>query len=430
MEREGAPAAAAVSLAGFYALYFGTVGILQPFLPAYLRGKGLSATQVGVVLALSPCVSLLGPPLWGHLADRGQRPGQVLTLLATGGAVTFACLLGVEGFLPLVCAMAAYGLFNSGVTPLADGLALQHVAARGGAYAHLRMFGSLGYIVTSVLFGWASAALWGGTVGRAAVVVPVLLLVALALWSLRLRVAGPPGPPGLHAAAAPPRPARRAAPLAGLQLLRERDMRLFLAATSLHWLACAPFHGMLSIHVTALGLSPAVVGTTAGVGVAAELAMMLAFPRIAGARAPRHLLALAFAASAVRWAGMALAVRPGVMVALSLLHAFSFGMFYLAAVGFMARRVPDAIRSSGQALFASATFGVGGLVGYALSGRLYDAIGGHRLFALAAALEGVSLLLILLARPAPAPADAPLLRPAVPGPGPASSPSDRGAGEG
>ena len=31
-----------VPLAGFYALYFGTTGIVLPFLPAYLRGLDLT----------------------------------------------------------------------------------------------------------------------------------------------------------------------------------------------------------------------------------------------------------------------------------------------------------------------------------------------------------------------------------------------------
>ncbi len=80
-------------LVGFYFLYFGTVGITQPFLPAYLRSLALSTTEVGLLLALSPLASLLTPPLWGHLADRTGRLGHVLTLLAMGAALCFAPLL-------------------------------------------------------------------------------------------------------------------------------------------------------------------------------------------------------------------------------------------------------------------------------------------------------------------------------------------------
>ena len=56
-------------------------------------------------------------------------------------------------------------------------------------------------------------------------------------WSLPLRdsaAAGPPAAPAGGAAAA----------------ARTADFRWLLAATCLHWMACAPYHGTLSIHVT------------------------------------------------------------------------------------------------------------------------------------------------------------------------------------
>jgi PPP family 3-phenylpropionic acid transporter len=88
------------------------------------------------------------------------------------------------------------------------------------------------------------------------------------------------------------------------------------------------------------------------------------------------------------------------IILLSLLHGMTFGAFYVASIGFLGRRVPAALRTSGQALFASVTFGLGGLVGYLLSGVGYDAFGGHRLFALAAMIEFLAAGLVLRATPA------------------------------
>jgi PPP family 3-phenylpropionic acid transporter len=65
--------------------------------------------------------------------------------------------------------------------------------------------------------------------------------------------------------------------------------------------------------------------------------------------------------------------------------------------------VPPHLRASGQALFAAVTFGVGGLIGYPAAGAGYDALGGHRLFAVAAALELLPMLLVLRVRPPPEP---------------------------
>ncbi len=376
------PAAGRVSLAGFYFLYYATVGIILPFLPAYLKSLSLSATQVGLLLSISPLVSLLAPPLWGHLADRTGRASRVLSGLTLGAALAFSLLLVARSFPALVGSMMTYAFFASAFTPLIDSLAMHHVARTGGSYAHLRLFGSLGFIASTVVFG-----LLVDRVDETLVLTPMVLLTLLVPWTFTLRDTATVGP--------------RPHPLAGLRLLRHPDFRWLLAATSLHWVACAPYHGSLSIHVMSLGLSPSVVGLTAGAGVLAEVVVMALYPRLAGGFAPRHVLGFAFATSALRWCGMALTSSAGVLVALAPLHGLTFGAFYVACVAFLARRVPPELRASGQALFAAVTFGVGGLVGYASSGAAYDWLGGHRLFAVAGVLELAAAVLVLQASPPP-----------------------------
>jgi len=383
-------------LAGFYFLYFGALGITLPFLPAYLASLSLSATQVGLLLALQPLMALVMPPLWGHLADRSGRPDRVLTWISIGACAAFAPLLAAERFVTLVAVLAAYAVFVSSVTAIADALALHRVAHVGGSYAHLRLFGSVGFVLTTTLFGLATQ-----RPDRLTVLVPLLLIAGYALWSLSVH--------------APSAPAPSVSPLAGLRLLGLRDVRLLLGATCLHWIACAPFNGLFSIHAGALGLAPAVVGLSSGLGVAAEVGVMLLYPRLALRLAPRHVLFLAFAASALRWWGMALVDSPVAIVALSLLHGLTFGAFYVASVAFMAQRVPPHLRASGQALFVAVSFGLGGLVGFVSSGAAYDWLGGHRLFGVAALLEGAAALLVLGVHPPPAGSTPPAISDRGPG---------------
>lgn len=368
-------------LIGFYAIYFGTVGIVLPFLPAYLKSLSLSVSQVGLLLALSPLLGLVSPHLWGHLADRTGRSSRVLTLLTLGACASFTPLLVVDRFPALVATFAVYAFFASAVVPLVDSLALQHVAQAGGSYAHLRLFGSLGFVLSSTLFGFAV-----DSVGRATVLVPLALLTALALWSFTLRDHSRASTDPVH-------------PLSGFQLLADRDLRWFLASTALHWLACAPYHGTFSIFVVSLGLPPSVVGSSVGLGVAAELGVMFLYPRLAHRITPRHLMALAFVASALRWGGFALTTSAPLIAALSLLHGMTFGAFYVASMAFLARRIPSHLRASGQGLFAAVTFGLGGLVGYVSAGAGYDWLGGHRLFAVAGVLELAATALVLCISP-------------------------------
>jgi PPP family 3-phenylpropionic acid transporter len=390
-----AKGAGLVPLSGFYILYFGALGITLPFFPAYLKSLSLSASEIGVLLALPPLFSLFAPPFWGHLADWSGRGDRVLSLVSLGACACFALLLAANRFGSLFLVIGAYALFNSSITPLIDSLTLQRVALSGGSFARVRLFGSIGFVLSSSLFGISVA-----KIDRATVVVPLCLMAGYFAWSLGIRAR--------CASASPP------SPLSGLRLLADRDLAIVLAASCLHWIACAPFHGTFSIHVQALGLPPIVVGLAAGLGVLAETAFMYFYPRFANRIAAKYLLFVAFIASSARWTGMALVDRPELIILLSLLHGLTFGAFYVASVAYVSSRAAPQLRASAQALFVSATFGIGGLIGYLSSGVGYDALGGHRLFAAAGLVELLPAWLILRLRSA---------HPRVesPGPLPASS---------
>jgi PPP family 3-phenylpropionic acid transporter len=369
-----------LSVRTFYFLYFAALGVTLPYLPAYLAAAGIDPARIGTLLAISPAVMLVAPSWWGHWADRLGRPGRVLTVMACGACVSFLPLLWVRGVAPSALVLAAYAFFGSSITAIIDGLALRVVQHGGGTFARLRLWGSVGFIGASVAFGAAAHA------GSAATVVaPVAFIAAYGVVSLTL-----------DARSAPP-PAEEA--FAGLRLLGQRDLLLFLVAAALHWIACAPYNGMLALHVQALGLPLWVVGLSAGLGVVAEVAVMTWYPHLAARLAPRSVLALAFLGSAARWAGMALAQHAAPLIALNVLHGLTFGAFYVAGILFVGRRVPDALRSRGQALFVSFTFGIGGLIGFTGAGAGFERWGGHRLFAAAAAVEILAAGVVAFTRP-------------------------------
>jgi PPP family 3-phenylpropionic acid transporter len=161
---------------------------------------------------------------------------------------------------------------------------------------------------------------------------------------------------------------------------------------------------MYGVFVRDLGLGAGVTGIGSALGVVAEIAVMLAFPRLE-ARVPlRGLFAIAFVASAVRWALTSAATGAAAVAGLQALHGLTFGMFWGAATRALADVVPARLRATGQAVFTAVVFGGGNAAGYALSGVGYD-----RLFRVAAVAELVALVVILapaLVRPRGRGADA------------------------
>jgi len=277
--------------------------------------------------------------------------------------------------------------------------------ARGGEYARIRLWGSVGYVVSAWAFGaWLAA----GGAAVDAVRTASLLMVAYAASTFLLREG--PGDSRLPAPAtarrgggAGPTPDLRAA--AGL--VARPALLVFFAAATLHWMALAPYHVFFTIHLRDLGAPASLAGTGFAVAVLAEVAVMWRFGDLASRLSPASLLSLAIGSGALRWIVTALAPSGAAIAAVQVLHGLGFGAFLAASIAWLEEQVPPHLRATGRALFSSLVFGVGGVAGNLLAGALYDAGGGRLAFLAASLLELAPALLILTAggsrRPVAAP---------------------------
>ena len=352
---------------------------MLPYLPQHLRALGLSGSEIGVLAGASPLMAFLAPPLWGFLADRTRRGALLLTLAALGSLTAFSPLLSATTTATIAPWMLLAAFFSTPISMLADSLTLERLRESGGDYARIRLWGSVGFIVATTAFGLLYT---GERSSPPPVIVAALLTTAGALVaSLFVHGRG-----------------EAQAPVAlgdALTLLGDRRIRILLAATCLHWLSCSPYHMLFTVHLKDLGLPPSVAGIGFGVGVLAEVVVMMNFPRLAARLAPRKILALAFAASSLRWLLVGLSSSATVLVGLQLLHGLTFGAFLCAAISYLGAVVPPRLRGTGQALYVSVTYGIGGLVGYLLTGKAYDLLGARATFFGGAVLEWLPALLVL-----------------------------------
>jgi PPP family 3-phenylpropionic acid transporter len=374
-----------------YFLYYGGVGTFLPYFAAYLRGLGFSGGEIGTVQMVP---SLLAPAVaigWGAFADHRSTPAVALRL-ASGWAAMAALLLPfarVPWQVGAVVALAALG--DRAVVPLTDSLTLEHCRENPGrSYARIRLFGSLGFIVLSLAVGRLLTLRGGRPADLLVPAVTVLCIVAFAVVARGL--------------AQPPHHGERPAPRALLDLAGDPRLLLFLGAAAIHWAACSPYHLFFGVHVRDLGLPPDVTGIGMGIGVVAEIAVLLLFPRIERRVPERALFAVAFLGSAVRWVLLSRASSAVAVAALQAFHGLSFGLFWGTAMKGIAELVPPRLRATGQALFSAVVFGGGNAAGYALSGWGYDRFGGAGpVYAAAAVAEVVALAVVLLPRRSDAP---------------------------
>lgn len=367
-----------------YFLYYGNVGTYLPFFAVYLQGLGFSGEQIGLIqmlpsFPLAPIVAIA----WATFADRRSTPQRALRL-ATGW-VAFAVLLLPFARAPwqVGAVVVLMALGDRAVVPLADSVTIEWCRERPGvSYARIRLFGSIGFVVLTLLVGRLLTLRGSRPADLLVPGVVVLCIIGYALVARRLPATARHG--------------ERPAPRDMLAVLRDARLWLLLGPAGLHWAACAPYHLFFGVLVRDLGLPDDVTSAGMAIGVVAEIAALLAFPRLERRFPLRALLAVSFLGSALRWILVARASDPSALAALQALHGLTFGLFWGSAMKALADLVPASLRATGQAVFTGVVFGGANAIGYALSGIGYDRLGGARpLFAWAAAAELVSLAVLL-----------------------------------
>jgi PPP family 3-phenylpropionic acid transporter len=244
---------------------------------------------------------------------------------------------------------------------------------RRQGYAAIRLWGTLGYIVVAMGAGFLvdRIGLRMGMYGMA------LAMMACGVVSWAGRSQERRGFAAMH--------------LTGFQqALRDRRVLLLLLATCLAQVSFGPYTTFFTIHLQRLGLSRGFAGTAWALAAGSELVVMLGWTRLCALASVRTWLTAALAAHSLRWGLFVVARDPAFLLAIQLTHAFTFGVFYLAGVQTMDALVPDGLRATAQGVFASVTFGVGGLVGNTLAGLLYEPLGMARLYMVAAALAAAA----------------------------------------
>lgn len=364
-------------LAGFYFFYFAYLGAFAPFFSLYLEGVGMSAVEIGFLMALPQLTRIVAPHLWGWLADRGPSRLRIVRLTGIAG---LACFLGVfagTGFLWLFIVLFAMTFFWSAALPLVEATTLSHLGEETARYGRIRVWGSVGFIVAVVAVGYL---LDWFDVGALPVVVAAMMIGMLVLsWSIPDTASAPHPSDDL--------------PI--WDILRKPAVMALVAASALMAAAHGPYYTFYSIHLVDHGYSKGVAGWLWALGVICEIGIFVWMPHLYRAYTLRQILIASFALAIVRflmigWGAESLIV----LLIAQALHAATFGSFHAAAIGVVHRMFRGRHQARGQAIYGSLAFGAGGALGAFASGYGWEHLGPGVTFSLSAACALAGLLIL------------------------------------
>jgi MFS transporter, PPP family, 3-phenylpropionic acid transporter len=346
------------SLAG----YFAVVGIVSPYLGLYLDGLGLNASDIAMLLALPQVTRIFAPPMWGWLADTSKRPDLILKLSA---AAMVLCALAMAWAAPSVWLIAVVLLlfywFSAAQMPLVEAYAIQVSRGHAGAYGDMRVWGSLGFILTVLLFG-----VFIDVAGRQSL--PwVLAILCLGLWFICRRFTEPPESV-LTLAAEPIAPQMRLA-----------KVQWVLASCVLHVFAHSALYAFLSLYLARQGYSATAIGALWATGVLTEIIWFKVQQRFFNRISSSTMLMVCAGVGLIRFGtlgaldGVALNVfSVGLLIVLQASHALTFAAHHTAAMNKMHEWFDDGQQSRAQSIFVALVYGVGGAAGAVVAGHLWE----------------------------------------------------------
>ena len=374
------PLAAPLTLGLFYLTSFAVLGVYLPYFNLYLEALGFSGLQIGILTLLLPLSSALVPTLGGVLADRLGRRRALIIVSSLLALLAFSLVPGARTFGATVAVIAVFATLRAPALPLVEASAMEISEAGGPPYGRMRVWGSLAFIVMAL----GTGSLVGLRGERAAVHLVILLLALNAVSSVLI-------PREKIAAVAP------AAPSSLGRFVRQPRVVLFLLACVLSQASHGPYYVFYSIHLEKSGYRPQAIGLLWGVAVGFEIVAMLSMPRILKRLGTLPTMGASVLLASVRWWICAVSVAPIAMALAQMLHAATYAAFHVAAVTHTHHLFGGARRSSGQAVYGSATYGVGNLIGMFLSGVLYDRTTMSNLFAGASATALLSGFMVVAA---------------------------------
>jgi PPP family 3-phenylpropionic acid transporter len=369
--------------AGLSASYFAHIGFFNPYLPLWLKELGFGLIAISLLTSVQSATRLFAPYAWGTLSDRTGERVKLLRYGATAALIFSIGLWFPLGGVAMFMVLLLMFTHTSAMMPMSEA-ALAHLVSQGGAfdarrYGRVRLWGSLGFLITVLAAGW-----WFERFGMGhfpAWTAVTLAAVVVSVWLL------PDTKEPAHLVDDHPdiRP-----------VLRQPAVRWFFAAAFFHVLSHIFIYVFFSLYLDSLGYSKAVIGILWAVSVVIEIGWFFTQGRWLPKMSLTAWLVLVSGLMALRMgltAGLPM-VWPLLLLAQTL-HAFTFAAHHTVCIALLSHHFPGRLRARGQALYTVVGYGLPGVIGGLGGGLLSTRLGLASVFWLSSAVAALAMVCAL-----------------------------------
>jgi MFS family permease len=357
----------------YYFVFFAGMASFLPYIVLYYQSIGFSGAQIGLLMAISPLVALVGAPFWTGIADAGHRHRLIMSISLAAAVVSALLLPFLKAFFPVFILILIYSFMTAPSNSFADSATMSMMADEKHLYGRVRMGGTLGWAAAALL-----ASIWIEKNGLSwafwifAVCMFVALLISQKFFYTRQDERGS-FRQGVRA------------------LFSNRQFVLFLFMAFICGTAFATINNYFFAYMAQLHIDESNMGLALGVATVAEIPVLFYADRLLIRFKPRGLLIIAMAATGIRLLLYAVFSSFTGILVFQLLNGFTFPALWVAGVSYASDNAPVGLSATAQAVFGSMIFGFGAATGGFLGGLLLESLGGRMMYA----VFGVMVLVML-----------------------------------
>lgn len=365
-------------LSGFYWFYFASLGVIVPFWSLYLSSLGFDAQSIGELMAILMATKIVAPYLWSWIADHTGHSMKIIRIASIVSTIAFAGVFFDSSYWWLVAVMLLFSFFWNATLPQFEANTMNHLGADTHKYSVVRLWGSLGFVVSVIVIGSML-----DEFGYQLVPISVFILyVLISVFSFLVNDA-----PQNHS---------HVEHVSIMKVLKQPHVIALLVICFLMQMSHGPYYTFYSIYLKEFNYSSNTLGWLWALGVIAEIILFMFMHRLMPKYSPRLLLMIALLLTTLRWLLIGHYIDTlWIVIFAQCLHAASFGLYHAVGIELFHRNFKGKLQGRGQALYSAVSFGAGGAVGTLISGAYWEEYAAEVIFNAAAVAAFIAFLVVL-----------------------------------
>ncbi|NLR61932.1 nucleoside permease [Chitinophaga polysaccharea] len=356
--------------------------------------QGTTDSQVGVAFLTQSIGAVIAPFIVGIIADRFIAAQIILGVIHLLGAALLWTCSGMTSFDTFYPLLLAYMILYMPTLALVNSISFRQMRDPSKEFSFIRVFGTAGWIIAGLLIGWLNWEKNSSLDLTFKMAAAASLLLGAFSFTLPKT---PPSKKGTEISV------REILGLDAIRMLKNRSYLLFFLSSIAICIPLAFYYNFTNPFLNEIGMNAA--AGKQSMGQMSEFLFMLVMPLFFARLGVKKMLGLGMLAWVIRYTLFAygnIDANYWMLIIGIVLHGICYDFFFVTGQIYTDKIAGEEFKSSAQGFVTLATYGVGMLIGFLISGPIvasYKTANGHNwqsIWLIPAGIAAVVLVLFML----------------------------------